>query len=405
MERPPDRRTILDRLKDFLSGPIWQGIKAILDILGLVRSLAILGILGLFGGAIAKFWRGILVIIGNAIETPLGRFSTILFFVSLLGVFLFRHEVRKVKVAIAASVLLALSLGGFTASGVIHHNSRIPEDRTLKITQLENQTDALQKELVTARETIYQKDNEKEKLAKQVEMLRQQNKTYRDTIQQKENENTLVKQEKEKLAKEVETQKQQNKTYADTIAQKDKEISNSNKQLSDSLSESKKLGNKISLLEKENRDFQVEISNLRKTSIPQQVSFEYTNKKLFFNNGDKRTELLTDYSILQFSVSKGRGKIAVIGGKGSSYCVIVFNADRDLTDLSVWDIDYHANTPPKNLKWVSDTVLRIDLISYFQQGAYPKFNNISLEGTGTYDITINEINSLMSIKRVDIGRK
>ena len=80
---------------------------------------------------------------------------------------------------------------------------------------------------------------------------------YGDTIQQKENENALVKQEKEKIAKEVETQKQQNKTYGDTIAQKDKEISNLNKQLTDSLSEVKKLGNKISLLEKANRDFQV----------------------------------------------------------------------------------------------------------------------------------------------------
>lgn len=361
---------MLKKLMAILSNPNWLNV--------------IIGIIGLIGiGAIVKFWRGILnifphvaKIIENTIITPLGIFSAILFsLLFLFWIFLFRHEVRKVKVA--TGVLILLSLAGFIVSGLVHVDYRIPEDATPMITELRKEKEALQRELVTTKETI----------------------------RQKENENVLVKREKEKLGKEVEIQKNQSKVYGDTIAQKDKEISNLNKQLSDSLSESKKLANRISLLEKENRDFQVEISSLKKSSILQQVRFEHTNKKLSLIEGDKRKELLTDYSILEYSASKGRKKIAVIGEKASHYCLIVFNADRDLTDLSVWEIEYHANTPPKNLKWVSDTVLRIDLISYFQQGAYPKFNNISLEGTGTYDITINEINSLMTIKRVDIGRK
>ena len=104
-------------------------------------------------------------------------------------------------------------------------------------------------------------------------------------------------------------------------------------------------------------------------------------------------------------MSKNRKTIAVIGGKGSySYYLIVFESLTVISSyLSSWEIVNHATTPPKNLKWVSDKVLRIELIQL--SGLHLSFHNISLEGTGTYDITINEINSLVSIKKADIGRK
>lgn len=357
MEQLSDRRTISKKLKHFFSGPIWQGIKAFIDILGLIRSLVILGILGLITGAFVEFGKGILVIIGNGIGTPLGRFSTILFFVLLLGGFLFRHEVRKVKVAIAAGVLLLLSLGGFTASGLIHDNFRMPEDATPKISQLEKQKDALQKELVIAKDTIGQKDNEKGKLTKQVETLQQQNKTYGDAIQQK-----------------------------------DREISNIRVQLTDSK-------NRISLLEKQSQDLQVEVSNLKKISEIPHVRFEYTNKKLFLIDDDKRKELFADYKLYEYSLSKSGKKIAVIGDKGYYYYLIVSNADRDLSNLSVWEVNLPGYDPPKNLKWVSETVLRVNL----ESKSIIKFDKFLLKGTGTYDITIDEINSLVNVNEFKIG--
>ena len=373
-------------------------IITVVTILGVLGSIAsIISIVMIYGKDILNVFPYIAIIIKNGIGTALGVFSAFLFLVSLFWVVLFRHEVRKVKAA--TDVFLLLGLIGFIVSGLIHVDYRMPEDATPMISELKKEKEALQRELVTSKETIRQKENEnalvkreKEKLGKEVEIQKNQSKVYGDTIQQKENENALVKQEKEKLAREVETQKQQNKTYGDTIAQKDKEISNLNKQLTDSLSEVKKLTNKIALLEKENQNFQDEVSNLKKSSIPQQVSFEYVNYKLFLIDGDKRKELLTRYLIHQYSMSKNRKTIAVIGGKGSYYYdFIVFNADRDLSDLSSWEIVNHATTPPKNLKWVSDKVLRIDLIQL--SGLHLSFHKISLEGTGTYDITINEINS------------
>jgi hypothetical protein len=395
---------MLKKLKAFLSDPSWQGIGAIGTILALTVTLVVI-----FRKDIFNIFPYISIIIKKGFGTPLGQFSAILFLISLFWIFLFRHDVSKFK-----GVLLFLGLAGFIVSGLIPINYRMPEDATPMITELRKEKEALQRELVTSKETIQQKENEnalikreKEKLGKEVEIQKNQSKAYGDTIQQKENENAFVKQEKEKLVKEVETQKQQNKTYGDMIAQKDKEISNLNRQLTDLSSEAKELRSKVSLLEKQYRESQVEISNLKKSTAIPQVRFEYADKKLFLIDGEKRKQILTTYSINEYSKSKNGKKIAAIATKPDHrYYLIVFNADGELSDSSVWEIKDHSLEGPKNLKWVSDTVLRV----YLSQRSPPsgfavllQFEDVILfSGTGNYEITIDEFNCLVSINKLKI---
>lgn len=159
--------------------------------------------------------------------------------------------------------------------------------------------------------------------------------------------------------------------------------------------------NRISLLGKQNQDLQAEVSNPNKTTEIPQVRFEYTNNKLSLIDGEKRKELFTNYKLYEYSLSKSRKKIAVIAAeeRWRYYFIIVSNVDRDLFDSSVWEINLAGYGPPKNLKWVSDTVLRV----YLESSDTIKFDNILLKGTGTYDITVDEINSLLGIKEFKIG--
>jgi len=161
------------------------------------------------------------------------------------------------------------------------------------------------------------------------------------------------------------------------------------------------LQNKVSILEKENQDSQAEIANLKKCAAIPQVSFEYTNNKLFLIDCDKRREILTPaYSISEFAKSKTGNKIAVILSRAGDYFVMISNADGELSNRSFWNIHgVPSYNPPKNLKWVSDTILRVYLESI---GSMLKFDHILLKGTGIYEITIDETNSLVNIKKLNI---
>lgn len=418
----------------FLGSPNWLGIGTIVAI------LTFLVVLVVYKNELTNGLLNFATSIRNTIRTPLSITLVILSCLSLLAVFLYRHEGRKVKVG--TWVLLLFSLGGFIVASLYP----MPQDTTL-ISELTKGKEALQKELLNSKETIRQKENanalltqQKEKLTKGAETLRQQDKTngdriqqiqnenallkqenaklgkevdtinqqnkkYADTIQKKGDENNLLKQQNENLAKDIETQKQQNKTHGDVIQKKDKEILDLNGQLSEAR-------NKASLLEKGNRELQTQVSNLKKsTKTP---IFECADNKLFMIDGDDKKELFTEYKIKECSISKTAKKIASIGYK-DHYHLIVFNADRNLSDKSVWHISDHSSSEdPRNLKWVSDTVLRIYLIESVTiqiiSGRFVSkpsgkltFENALLKGTGTYEITIDETNSLKSIKKLDIG--
>jgi len=177
--------------------------------------VGILGLLLIFSTGILNTFHYIAIFIKNGIATPLGLFSAILSVLSLLGGFLFRHEVRRVKVAIC--VLLFFSLAGFTFSGLIQYNNRIPKDPTPMITEFSKEKEALNRELVSLKDITRQKENtnalinqQKDKMTKEVEIQKQQLRTYAEMIQQKEKEISSLKQEKEKLGKVIQTEKQQN---------------------------------------------------------------------------------------------------------------------------------------------------------------------------------------------------
>lgn len=172
-----------------------------------------------------------------------------------------------------------------------------------------------------------------------------------------------------------------------------KRISELEVELTDALS-------RVKDLETEKQELQVKISKLTKPE-KETVSFVLKGKKLFLRDGDKEKELFPDYEIHCFDESKNKKKIAVICKRPTeahTYHIKVFNADRKLSKLSTWEIKGHESEPPSNLKWTSDTVLRVNLFKS-RQYSYLKVYDFSLIETGTYEITIDDLNSLLSVEK------
>lgn len=394
---------MFEKAKQLLRDPIWQGI-------------SVLVALFLYCISVARIRKGFLDIISKAfllvekqIPSPLAQYSTILFILSLIGLFLFRHETKRVKAVLI--FLLFFAVAGFAFSVLNPFNYPIPKGSILISTGQKQEKVALEEKLLVSEQTIRQKTSENsflrqenEKLKAQIEAQKQQINSYGNILSQKDNENTTVNQERDKLGKDLQNQKQQIKMYSDTVLQKDKEISSLKQQLTDSSAEETKLQSRVATLEKENRQLQVEKENLKNSAKPLQLSFELVGGKLFLVERDKKREILTPtYSIVEYSQSKSGKKFAAIlftpQGSGNFY-MMVSNADHDLSYRSLWTIYGVVNYyPPKNLKWVSDTMLRLYLYEY----STLKLDDTPLKGTGNYEFNFDEINSFVSYKKLNIG--
>jgi hypothetical protein len=206
---------------------------------------------------------------------------------------------------------------------------------------------------------------------------------------QKDKKITMLSRERDKLGDNVQNQKEQ-------LTLKGK--------LTDSPAEVTKSQTRVPTLEQENRQPQVEgkEEDLKNKATSPQVSFQLVGGKLFLLEGDKKREIFTPtYSIVEYSQSKSGKKFATILVQRYNYFITVCNADHDLSYPSLWRIDGpHYSYPPKNLKWVSDTVFRLYL-----NGEYGilKLDDIVLKGTGNYEFTIDEINSFVGYKKLNIG--
>ena len=66
--------------------------------------------------------------------------------------------------------------------------------------------------------------------------------------------------------------------------------------------------------------------------------------------------------------------------------------------MSDWEINTSGRPTVKNLKWVSDNVLRL----YLSSSTEIKIGGITAPGTeGTFEITTDELNTLVKIKRLN----
>jgi len=388
---------MLEKTKVLLRDPIWQGIGVIVAIF-------------IFLASFPKSREAVLDIVLKAVRkqiaSPLAQYSTILFILCLIGLLIFRHETKRVKAA--HIFLLFFSVAGFTFSFLKPFNYVMPKDSTSISTRQEEEKGALEKRLSASEESIRQKateniflGKENEKFKTQIERQKQQIISYTNILSQKDNENITLKEERDKLAKDVQNQRQQFKMYSDTIPQKEKEISTLKGQLTDLSAEVIKLQSRVATLEKENQQLQAQKENLRNTSTPPRVSFELVGGKLFLIEGGKKREILTQaYTIIEYSQSKSGKKFAAMLSQRGDYFMMISNADHDLSYPSLFRFyNVSSYNPPKNLKWISDTVVRL----YLWGSGTLQLDDTTLKGTGNYEFTFDEINSLVNYKKLDIG--
>lgn len=361
-------------IRTLLSHHVWTGIGAIATLLALIVAL--------FGKDALNIKRYVLIA-ASVTRSPIGVFSTFIFLVSLIGLFLFRREASKVKVGLF--VFLLLSCGGFTVS---------------MLNQKYNQKD--QRQIVELR---------KEMQIQEKELAR-----VRDIIQQRDNQIVEIKKVNQTLGKKVETQKKEIDIFKEKVRLKGNEIKEIRKDMSKEItdlktqlafesSKSKKLSNELATAEENVKTLKAGISNLRKMSKTKAITFEYSDNKLFLIYDDMKNEIFADYTIHGFNRSKSKKKIAIVvvkkkGGFGT-YSIIVFNADSELSDLSIWEIYNHAARTPRNLKWVSDTVLRIYLTKPITGGDFKLHSIDLLEGTGTYQIYVDDFNTIVNVKSLE----
>jgi uncharacterized protein (UPF0335 family) len=313
----------------------------------------------------------------NALTRPLGIFSAILVMLSLIGFLFSRKEPLKFKAC--AGTLLIFSFIAFVFAGITQENTQVALELKKGLETWERETGVLKEEIKHKDVKITRLEKEKNNLNTEVKKLGEDDKTYRGIIQKKENEIVRVKKE---------------------ASRRNADLKN---QLKKSLSERDQLNNQLSLYKKKMFSLQTEISDLEKISQPPPIDYEFSNNKLFLIAGDEKTQLFAEQKITDFCRSKSKKKAAIIVRmRGNRYRVIIFNTDRNLSDLSDWNISAGGSSLTiKNLKWVSDNVLRLYLSGYYNI----EIDNIKVPKTkGIFEITIDEFNTLVKIERFQKDR-
>ena len=186
-------------IRTLLSHHVWTRIGAIATLLALIVAL--------FGKDALNIKRYVLIA-ASVTRSPIGVFSTFIFLLSLIGLFLFRREALKVKVGLF--VFLLLSCGGFTVSML---NQKYNQKDQRQIVELRKEMQIQEKELARVRDIIQQRDNQiveikkaNQTLGKKVETQKKEIDIFKEKVRLKGNEIKEIRKDMSKAITDLKTQ-------------------------------------------------------------------------------------------------------------------------------------------------------------------------------------------------------